>query len=68
MQLPSYVAGSWVEGSSDGVEVRNAITGEPITTVSSTGIDFSEVLRYGRQIGGPALRRMSLHERAYMLK
>lgn len=68
MQLPSYVAGSWVEGSSDGVEVRNAITGEPITTVSSAGIDFSELLHYGRQTGGPALRQMSLHERAYMLK
>jgi len=68
MQLQSYVTGSWIEGQNQGVEVRNAITGEPVATVSSEGIDFSEVLRYGRQTGGPALRKMTIHERAYMLK
>jgi oxepin-CoA hydrolase/3-oxo-5,6-dehydrosuberyl-CoA semialdehyde dehydrogenase len=68
MRLQSYVAGSWTEGHNGGVEVRNAINGEPIATVSSEGIDFSEVLRYGRQSGGPALRKMTIHERAYMLK
>lgn len=68
MRLPSYVSGSWIEGDGDGVAVRNAITGTPITTVSSAGIDFSAVLRYGRQTGGPALRRLSIHERAYLLK
>ena len=68
MRLPSYVNGSWIEGDGDGVAVRHAITGAPITTVSSAGIDFSAVLRYGRQTGGPALRRMSIHERAYLLK
>jgi oxepin-CoA hydrolase/3-oxo-5,6-dehydrosuberyl-CoA semialdehyde dehydrogenase len=68
MQLNSYVSGSWFAGQGGEVEVRNAINGEPICTVSSSGIDFSEVLRYGRQTGGPALRRMTIHERAYMLK
>jgi len=68
MRLKSYVTGSWVEGRGAGVEVRNAINGDPVATVSSEGIDFSEVLRYGRQTGGPALRKMTIHERAYMLK
>ena len=68
MQLKSYVGGSWIEGRGGEVEVRNAINGEPIATVSSGGIDFSDVLRYGRQTGGPALRKMTIHERAHMLK
>lgn len=68
MQLKSFVSGCWIEGHGKGVEVRNAIDGETIATVSSEGIDFAEALRYGRQTGGPALRKMTIHQRAYMLK
>jgi hypothetical protein len=68
MQLKSYVGGSWIEGRGGEVEVRHAINGDPIASVSSEGIDFSDVLRYGRQTGGPALRKMTIHERAHMLK
>lgn len=68
MQLKSYVSGAWIAGHGAEVEVRNALNGEPVATVSSAGIDFAAVLRYGRQTGGPALRKMTIHERAYMLK
>lgn len=68
MKIESYVCGSWRKGSGDGVEVRNAITGQPIGLVSSDGIDFAEVLRHGRRAGGPALRRHTIHDRANMLK
>ncbi len=36
--------------------------------VSSAGIDFAAVLRHGREVGGPALRAMTFHERAAALK
>ena len=68
MQIESYVCGAWHTGADDGVEVRNAISGEPIGTVSSAGIDFAEVHRHGREIGGPALRKLTIHDRANMLK
>ena len=68
MKIESYACGAWVAGSDDGVEVRNAITGEAIGQVSSTGLDFADMLAHGRKLGGPALRKMTIHDRANMLK
>ena len=68
MKTKSYVYGEWFEGQGDGKEVRHAVTGEIVAKVSSEGIDFSRVLAYGRELGGPALRNMTIHERAGMLK
>lgn len=68
MKAKSFVYGAWHQGEADGISVANAITGEPICSVSSDGIDFEKVVRFGRDVGGPALRRMTVHERAEMLK
>ena len=67
MKISSYVAGQWHQGDG-GVEVHNAVTGESVGRVSSQGIDFSEVVQYGRQTGGSALRKMTMHDRALALK
>jgi len=68
MKIESYACGAWVAGSDDGVEVRNAINGEPIGQVSSMGLDFADMLHHGRKHGGSALRKMTIHDRANMLK
>lgn len=68
MQVESYVCGAWHRGSDDGVVVKNAITGEPIGTVSSDGIDFAAVHQHARNKGGQALRKLTIHDRANMLK
>jgi len=68
MKIESYACGVWVAGSEDGAEVRNAINGELIGHVSSKGLNFADMLNHGRNRGGPALRRMTIHERANMLK
>ena len=57
MKIESYACGAWVAGSDDGVEVRNAINGEAIGRVSSLGLDFADMLSYGRARGGSALRQ-----------
>jgi oxepin-CoA hydrolase/3-oxo-5,6-dehydrosuberyl-CoA semialdehyde dehydrogenase len=64
----NYILGQWVSG--DGVETEqfNAITGAKIGEVSSAGIDFSEILNYGRTVGGHPLRKMTFQERGRMLK
>lgn len=67
-RLESYIAGAWMRGAKDGVTLRDAATGAPVALVDSSGIDFAAALAYGREKGGPALRRMSFHERAMMLK
>ncbi len=68
MKLTSYVAGQWVEGEGQGKTVVDAVRGQPVCEVTSAGIDMAEVVRYGRDVGGAALRAMTFHERAAALK
>ncbi|TNE26549.1 MAG: phenylacetic acid degradation bifunctional protein PaaZ [Bacteroidetes bacterium] len=68
MNIQNYVAGQWVSGTGEEFLATDAITGEAIGTVSSAGIDYAEVLEYGRRTGGPALRKMTFQERGRMLK
>ena len=67
-KIESYVRGEWVAGTGNGRTVYSAIDGSEIGLVTSNGIDFKEVLAYGRRFGGPALRKLTFHERAMMLK
>src|SRR5438309_3898479 len=67
-RLESYAAGEWVRGTGTGAELFHAVTGEKIGEASSEGIDFKAMVEYGRAVGGPALRKMTFHERARMLK
>jgi oxepin-CoA hydrolase / 3-oxo-5,6-dehydrosuberyl-CoA semialdehyde dehydrogenase len=68
MRLQSYVSGRWRDGTDPGVALKDATTGELIAEASSSGIDFAAVLDYARTRGGPALRALSFHERAALLK
>ncbi|WP_407524901.1 phenylacetic acid degradation bifunctional protein PaaZ [Methylobacterium oryzisoli] len=68
MRLESYVQGRWAAPGTDLVLVRSAVTGEPVAEVASGGLAMGEVLDYARRVGGPALRRLTFHERAAMLK
>ncbi|MCX6190778.1 MAG: phenylacetic acid degradation bifunctional protein PaaZ [Flavobacteriia bacterium] len=67
-QFQNYVLGNWENGTGVETTIYHAITGKEIGSVSSDGIDFSEVLNYGRNIGGPTLRKMTFQERGRMLK
>jgi oxepin-CoA hydrolase/3-oxo-5,6-dehydrosuberyl-CoA semialdehyde dehydrogenase len=66
--LRSYVNGRWLEPAGDGRPVLDAVTGEEVTRVSSAGIDVAAALEYGRSAGGPALRELTFHQRAEVLK
>ncbi|MFZ2508281.1 MAG: phenylacetic acid degradation bifunctional protein PaaZ [Steroidobacteraceae bacterium] len=68
MQLQSYLAGRWQAGGGRATALRDASTGEVIAQTAGEGFDFRGVLDYARGTGGPALRAMTFHERAAMLK
>ncbi|MGH8170847.1 MAG: phenylacetic acid degradation bifunctional protein PaaZ [Steroidobacteraceae bacterium] len=68
MQLKSFIAGRWQEGTGTSVALRDATTGEVIANASSDGLDVSASLTHAREVGGPNLRRLSFHERAALLK
>ena len=67
VQLLNYERDRWVAGEG-AVELPSAIDGRPVATTGSGGIDFGAMLRHAREVGGPALRKLTFHERARMLK
>ena len=66
-RFQNYVLGQWIEGQGVETQLFHAITGQELGSVSSAGIDFAEVLAYGRK-NGQALRKMTFQERGRMLK
>lgn len=66
--LESYVCGRWHTPPVGGTVVHDATTGEAVATVSSEGVDLAAALEHARRMGGPALRRLTFHQRAGMLK
>ena len=67
-KLGNYITGKWINGDGDGQQLFNAVTGEPIANATTAGLDFKQILDYGRTLGNPALRKMTFHERGNMLK
>jgi len=66
--LESYVAGRWQRGDTDGEPVLDAATGAEVARVSSRGIDVRSMVDHARTVGGPAIRALTFHERAALLK
>ncbi len=68
MKLKSYVCGRWHEGAREGALLRDATTGAVVAQASTEGVDFRAVLDYARRVGGPALRELTFHQRAALVK
>jgi len=67
-KLENFITGKWITGDGEGQTLHNAVTGEAIASATSKGLDFKNILNYGRTVGNPALRKMTFHERGNMLK
>lgn len=68
MQLGNYALGEWVLGTGKSASLVHAVTGEVLGEASSGGLDFAAMADYARTVGGPAMRRLTFHQRAAMLK
>ena len=68
MKLGCYTENRWVTAAEEGVLLRSAVSGEPIAEASSAGLDFGSMAEYARRVGGANLRKMTFHDRAFMLK
>jgi len=66
--LRSHVLGGWHTPEGEGRPLYNAVTGAEVARVTSAGIDFAAALDYGRRVAGPALRALTFHQRAALLK
>src|SRR5947208_3073693 len=66
--LRSFLSGTWQSPTGEGAPLHDAVTGKEIARISSAGLDLGAALDYGRRTGGPALRELTFHQRAALLK
>jgi oxepin-CoA hydrolase/3-oxo-5,6-dehydrosuberyl-CoA semialdehyde dehydrogenase len=64
----SFAEGRWLEPAGTLNDIVSAITDEPVAQVGSGPRDFAGMLHYARAVGGPALRALTFHQRAALLK
>ncbi len=67
-KLQNYIQGHWTEGKGEGIPLLDSVTGEIVCHASTAGLDFAEILHYGRTKGGAQLRKMTFQERGNMIK
>ena len=68
MKIKSYAYGQWIEGNGKPASLLCAVTGEHIFDADSSGLDFNQMLEFGRTVGGVNIRKYTFHQRALMLK
>src|SRR5438874_7708648 len=67
-QLLNYERDRWIAGDGSLAEIASAIDGAPVAMTGSSGLNFAGMLQHAREVGGPALRKLTFHQRARMLK
>ncbi len=66
--LSNYAADAWVEATGGTAAIRSAISDAEIARTGSDGLNFAGMIDHARTVGGPALGKMTFHQRAWMLK
>src|SRR3954468_17726202 len=66
--LESYVAGRWYAAPDAGTPIADAVTGETVARISSTGLDVAGMLAHAREAGGAAGEALTVPQRAGLLK
>ena len=68
LNVHSYAAGEWIAPDSSARPIENAVTGAIMAQAGTSALPVGSMLDYARTRGGPALRALTFHDRAKMLK
>ena len=68
LTLESYAAGKWIPAGADAQSLAHAATGEVVARAGGATLDTGAMLAEARGKAGPALREMTFHARARILK
>ncbi|MEN8738240.1 MAG: phenylacetic acid degradation bifunctional protein PaaZ [Phaeobacter gallaeciensis] len=68
LEISSYAAGDWVKPGAGARNIASAVTGATIASAGNDDLDVQAMLDHARKVGGPALRKLTFHDRAHMLK
>lgn len=66
--IESFAAGAWIAPGEGARPIHSAVTGEVFAEAGNNALDVQAMLDHARTKGGPALRAMTFHDRARMLK
>lgn len=66
-QIHSFAAGNWIAPDINARPIYSAVSSEQIAQAGSR-LDTQAMLDYARNVGGPALRKLTFHDRARRLK
>ncbi|PIV73495.1 MAG: phenylacetic acid degradation bifunctional protein PaaZ [Rhodobacteraceae bacterium CG17_big_fil_post_rev_8_21_14_2_50_65_11] len=67
LDVKSFAAGAWIAPDDSARMIASAVTGEPIARAGGA-LPVQDMLDHACNAGGPALRKMTFHDRARMLK
>ncbi len=68
LDISSFAAGQWIAPGAGARSIASAVTGAPLAQAGNDALDVQAMLSYAREVGGPALRALTFHDRARMLK
>ncbi|MDU9005527.1 phenylacetic acid degradation bifunctional protein PaaZ [Sedimentitalea todarodis] len=68
LEVKSFAVGEWIAPDDKARMIENAVTGAPFGRAGNESLDVQAMLDHARQTGGPALRALTFHDRARMLK
>jgi len=66
--VSSFIGGKWIAPGEGSREIENAVTGLMMARAGNNDLDTNAMLTHARDIGGPALRKLTFHDRARLLK
>ena len=66
--VQSFAAGNWIGPGADAAPLHNAFSGALIGHAGGAALDVATMRQHAIATGGPALRAMTFHDRARMLK
>ena len=64
----SFAAGNWIAPAKEAPILHSPVTGEAIARAGGAVLDFQGMIDFATAKGGPALREMTFHQRAKMIK
>jgi oxepin-CoA hydrolase/3-oxo-5,6-dehydrosuberyl-CoA semialdehyde dehydrogenase len=68
INVESFACGRWIAPDDGARVIENAVTGHVLARAGQADLDTQAMLEYARSQGGTALRAMTFHQRARMLK
>ncbi len=67
MLVTSYCCGKWIKNGSE-TELKSAVTGKKVAEYAEAELDYKAMCDYAREVGGPSIRELTIHERAFKIK